>query len=166
MLTGSNYVDKKKMIAGGRNGYGARLCNIFSTEFTVETADRSTKNKYFQRFLKNMYVTNPPVIEKYTGEEFTKITIKPDLKRFNMTELYDDIVSLLKKRVYDRCGAFRNVKVYLNDTLLPINFIRYYVKLYLNSEEKIVHSVINDRWEVAFIFSEGLFTLKKNIYFD
>ena len=72
-----------------------------------------------------------------------------------MTELYDDIVSLLKKRVYDRCGAFRNVKVYLNDTLLPINFIRYYVKLYLNSEEKIVHSVINDRWEVAFIFSEG-----------
>ena len=24
-------------VTGGRNGYGAKLCNIFSTEFTVET---------------------------------------------------------------------------------------------------------------------------------
>lgn len=27
-------------VTGGRNGYGAKLCNIFSTEFTVETADK------------------------------------------------------------------------------------------------------------------------------
>ena len=27
-------------VTGGRNGYGAKLCNIFSTEFIVETADK------------------------------------------------------------------------------------------------------------------------------
>lgn len=26
--------------AGGRNGYGAKLCNIFSKEFTVETSSK------------------------------------------------------------------------------------------------------------------------------
>ena len=31
--------DEKKKTTGGRNGYGAKLANIFSTEFTVETAD-------------------------------------------------------------------------------------------------------------------------------
>lgn len=27
-------------VTGGRNGLGAKLCNIYSTEFIVETADR------------------------------------------------------------------------------------------------------------------------------
>ena len=35
----SNYDDKEKKTTGGRNGYGAKLANIFSTEFTIETAD-------------------------------------------------------------------------------------------------------------------------------
>ena len=38
LLTGDNYDDSKKRTTGGRNGYGAKLANIFSTEFTVETA--------------------------------------------------------------------------------------------------------------------------------
>ena len=38
LLTSSNYDDDQKKVTGGRNGYGAKLCNIFSTEFTVETA--------------------------------------------------------------------------------------------------------------------------------
>ena len=38
LLTSSNYDDEQKKVTGGRNGYGAKLCNIFSTDFTVETA--------------------------------------------------------------------------------------------------------------------------------
>ena len=33
-------------MTGGRNGYGAKLANIFSTEFTIETCDG--KNQYKQ----------------------------------------------------------------------------------------------------------------------
>lgn len=35
-------------VTGGRNGYGAKLCNIFSTEFVVETGDKSGGMKYKQ----------------------------------------------------------------------------------------------------------------------
>ena len=35
LLTSSNYNDSEKKTTGGRNGYGAKLANIFSVEFTV-----------------------------------------------------------------------------------------------------------------------------------
>ena len=46
LLTSSNYDDDQQKVTGGRNGYGAKLCNIFSKEFTLETADSRTKKKY------------------------------------------------------------------------------------------------------------------------
>ncbi len=42
LLTSSNYDDSIKKVTGGRNGYGAKLTNIFSKLFEVETADRKT----------------------------------------------------------------------------------------------------------------------------
>jgi DNA topoisomerase-2 len=39
LLTGSNFDDKIAKVTGGRNGFGAKLANIFSTSFNVETAD-------------------------------------------------------------------------------------------------------------------------------
>lgn len=39
LLTGSNYDDNQKKVVGGRNGYGAKLTNIFSKKFTVECGD-------------------------------------------------------------------------------------------------------------------------------
>lgn len=38
LLTSSNY-DQKGKTTGGKNGYGAKLANIFSLKFIVETAD-------------------------------------------------------------------------------------------------------------------------------
>jgi len=37
-LTSSNYNDTEEKVTGGRNGFGAKLTNIFSTEFQIETA--------------------------------------------------------------------------------------------------------------------------------
>ena len=34
MMTSSNYDDDEKKATGGRNGFGAKLCNIFSESFT------------------------------------------------------------------------------------------------------------------------------------
>jgi DNA topoisomerase-2 len=45
LLTSSNYDDSIKKVTGGRNGFGAKLTNIFSKQFTLETAD---KNKVFR----------------------------------------------------------------------------------------------------------------------
>lgn len=46
LLTSSNYNDDEKKITGGRNGYGAKLTNIFSSQFIIETADKSTGKKF------------------------------------------------------------------------------------------------------------------------
>lgn len=48
LLTSSNYDDSIKKTTGGRNGYGAKLANIFSTEFTLETADGKRNRRYKQ----------------------------------------------------------------------------------------------------------------------
>ena len=48
LLTSSNYDDDEKKVTGGRNGYGAKLCNIFSTEFTVETNNRQSGKAFTQ----------------------------------------------------------------------------------------------------------------------
>ena len=43
LLTGSNYDDTEQRVTGGRNGYGAKLTNIFSRKFVVECADKKRK---------------------------------------------------------------------------------------------------------------------------
>ena len=48
LLTSSNYDDNVRKTTGGRNGYGAKLTNIFSTEFVIETADGRRQKKYKQ----------------------------------------------------------------------------------------------------------------------
>ena len=54
LLTGSNYDDSQKKTTGGRNGYGAKLANIFSSEFVVETADSASGKRFKQTFKNNM----------------------------------------------------------------------------------------------------------------
>lgn len=36
------------ILTGGRNGYGAKLCNIFSDKFIVETSSKEYGKKYRQ----------------------------------------------------------------------------------------------------------------------
>ena len=35
-------------VTGGRNGFGAKLANIFSTRFVIETCDGKRKRRYRQ----------------------------------------------------------------------------------------------------------------------
>lgn len=57
LLTSSNYDDNVKKTTGGRNGYGAKLTNIFSTEFVIETADGKRQKKYKQVFFSALQVS-------------------------------------------------------------------------------------------------------------
>ncbi len=50
LLTSSHYDDNIKKVVGGRNGYGAKLCNIFSTQFIVETND-AQRGKQFKQVI-------------------------------------------------------------------------------------------------------------------
>jgi len=84
LLTGENYEDTEVRFVGGRNGYGAKLTNIYSKTFIVETGDG--KKEYFQKFSENMSKMNKPKIKK-SKKNYTKITYIPDFEKFEMTEI-------------------------------------------------------------------------------
>ncbi|KND03704.1 DNA topoisomerase 2 [Spizellomyces punctatus DAOM BR117] len=166
LLTSSNYDDNQKKITGGRNGYGAKLCNIFSTEFIVETADSVTGRKFTQIFSENMSKKGvPKTTSNPRGENYTKITFKPDLAKFGMSTIDNDFEALVKKRVYDLAGCIRGVKVFLNDARLKVKDFKEYAELYVNSatpagavgKPTIIYERPNERWEVAFTISDGQF---------
>lgn len=48
LLTSSNYDDNQRKVTGGRNGFGAKLCNIFSKKFVVETSCKEYKKAFKQ----------------------------------------------------------------------------------------------------------------------
>ncbi|XP_048848792.1 DNA topoisomerase 2-beta isoform X2 [Brienomyrus brachyistius] len=161
LLTSSNYDDEEKKVTGGRNGYGAKLCNIFSTKFTVETACKEYKHSFKQTWMNNMTKTTDPRIKYFDGEDFTCVTFQPDLSKFKMEKLDKDIVALLTRRAYDVAGSCRGVKVLLNGKKLPVNGFRSYVDLYVKDkldetgvQLKVVNEVVNDRWEVCLTLSE------------
>lgn len=54
LLTGSNYDDDEKKVVGGRNGYGAKLANIFSKKFIVECGDSKMGLKFKMTWTHNM----------------------------------------------------------------------------------------------------------------
>ncbi|KAH8741791.1 hypothetical protein FG386_001365 [Cryptosporidium ryanae] len=134
LLTSDNYDDNEDRVTGGRNGFGAKLTNIFSKEFNVECGDSGTERLFKITWLDNMSKKSDEILkENYKGKSYVKITFKPDLKRFgNMKEFDDDILSLLYKRVYDISGT-TSVKVYLNGNLIPIKDFKSYTLLYLKS---------------------------------
>jgi len=170
LLTSDNYDDSEKKVTGGRNGYGAKLTNVFSTKFIVETADSDVKQKYRQVFENNMTEKEQPELEDYDGADFTRITFYPDLRRFAMEALDDDIVSLMKKRVYDIAGSTdERCKVFLNGEELKVGSFLDYVKMYLpqrktededEDEEPtppFVYARTHERWEVAMSVTDGTF---------
>lgn len=185
LMSGSNFNDTELKVVGGRNGFGAKLTNIFSKEFTVETIDTLSGKKYFQRWRDNMEIREEPIIKKIQFEEsdFTKITFKPDLERFKVKSLWDDdILLLMERRLYDIAACNPELKVYLNDQQIHHNF-NSYVKLYehhlttgsnKNKDETIQHKktkeelkeetfvfgdVGNGRWKIGMGLSEtGQFT--------
>ncbi|KAH0626856.1 hypothetical protein JD844_002113 [Phrynosoma platyrhinos] len=161
LLTSSNYDDEEKKVTGGRNGYGAKLCNIFSTRFTVETACREYKKLFKQTWNDNMNKAGEMKLEYFDGEDFTCITFQPDLSKFKMTTLDKDIVALMSRRAYDIAGATKDVKVFLNGKKLPVKGFRSYVDLYVKDKLdetgnplKVIHEQVNDRWEVCLTMSE------------
>ncbi|XP_067144002.1 DNA topoisomerase 2-alpha-like [Centruroides vittatus] len=161
LLTSSNYNDEEKKVTGGRNGYGAKLCNIFSTKFIVETSSKEYKKSFKQCWTDNMSKTTEARIIPNKGEDFTCVTFSPDLSKFGMEDLDKDTVALMSRRVYDVAGSSRGVKVYLNGKKLPIRGFKEYVEQYIkdkNDEQgnplKVVYESVNDRWEVAVTMSE------------
>jgi DNA topoisomerase II len=137
LLTGSNFDDGEKKTTGGRNGYGAKLANVFSTKFIVECVDTEHGLFFEQTFRNNMSVAENPIVKKLTkaqikNKDYVKISFSPDLVRFNMDKLDDNTVALLSKRAYDIAGSMafntgKKLTVSLNGEKLAIKSFKDYL---------------------------------------
>lgn len=156
LLTSGNFNKEEKKIVGGKNGYGASLGNIYSTKFIIETVDHVTKKKYIQEFSNNMRDKKEPVITKCSVKPYTKVTFYPDLPRFGLQTLTDDMLALLYKRVYDMTATTdKTVSVFLNEKKLETKQFEQYMDLYIGkkSETPRIYEQVNDRWELAVCLS-------------
>jgi len=150
LLTSSNYDDSEKRTVGGRNGYGAKLTNIYSSIFSVTIFDAENQVKYSQKWENNMQKVSKPKITKYSGKSSkVNIAFVPDWKRFGMTGMDVDFYKIIEKRVFDasyctssKCSVFfqnQKLKKFSNDD---------YAKLYLEENTKLC-TVSSPRWCVS-----------------
>lgn len=141
LLSSTNFDDNEEREWGGRNGYGAKLANIFGKKFRVETVDHFNKKKLVQEYSENMTVKTKPKITSITKDNpipYTKITWLPDYERFGMTGMNDELESIIKKRIYDISGiTSKNTKVYFNNKIVEVKDFEKYVDLYLGPKTEV-----------------------------
>ncbi|KAF3048543.1 DNA topoisomerase 2 [Didymella keratinophila] len=170
LLTSSNYDDDQQKVTGGRNGYGAKLCNVFSREFTVETVDSKQKKKYKQTWTDNMSKMGKAKITDIKTDDYTKITWRADYAKFGMDGIDDDFEALIKRRTHDMAGTLRGVKVYLNGDRVKVTSFAKYMEMYTKSisreqgksengedRKEVIITDKHDRWDIGFAVSDGSF---------
>jgi DNA topoisomerase II len=180
LLTSSNYSNSKIAHVGGKNGYGAKLANIFSKEFYIETIDHFIKKKYRQKFYDNMSQKDKPSITSNSSKPYTKISYIPDYARFKQSGLTDDMYAVMEKRAYDLAACTsNNVSVFFNDEKLDCKTFEKYVDYYIGDKTTTprYYEKVNDKWEVVVTMSpnetfeqvsfvNGIFTSKGGKHVD
>ena len=159
LLTSSNYKDGDLKHVGGKNGYGAKLANIFSTLFTIETVDKVKQKKFTMNFYDNKKRKDKPTITKYKSKPYTQITYRPDFKRFKIDGISDDMITLMKKRAYDLSACTDNeMSIYFNDEKINCKNFEKYIDLYLGDKKEFprVYEKVNNRWEICATLSPSL----------
>ena len=146
---------------GGRNGYGAKLCNIFSKEFTVETVDTREGLRFTKTWHDNMSRGTEAVVEPldspakgsakgsakgvagegvggtggYTGD-YTRVTFVPDLSKFGVERLDEDMLALMRKRVWDIAACEGDgLDVFMDGERVPIQGFEDYVRHFVTEGE-------------------------------
>lgn len=152
LLTSTNYDKDEKKVVGGKNGYGAKLANIFGTSFTIETVDAKNQKKYVQTFRNNMSVVEPPKITSCKTKPYVSVSWSPDFSRFKMTELTTDMIAMFHRRATDIAMTLgKEIKVYWTQNgkkeLIKCKDLAAYAKEHV--EGPVVYEQFNERWAVA-----------------
>ncbi len=157
LLTSTNYDKDEKKVVGGKNGYGAKLTNIFSTYFKVETVDHVRQKRYIQEFSENMKTSKKPRISEYTKKPYTKITWIADFARFGLTGYSEPMVQQMIRRTYDIAGITdKSVSVYLNKKKLSVKEFKGYSEMYL-TDHPLLYMEIDPRWSLGISISSDKF---------
>jgi DNA topoisomerase-2 len=132
-MTSTNYSDSEERITGGTHGLGSKLTAIFSKKFIIEVWDKKRKLYYKQVIEDNLSKINQPEINKIvSGEGGVKITVYPDFKKFGKITNFNEMKSLLEKRVIDLVGLVTpSVEIKLNNETIDKSSWENYLNYYL-----------------------------------
>lgn len=150
LLTSTNYDDSKDRLVGGRNGYGAKLANIYSKVFVITICDSENQVKYSQKWENNMTVCGKPKITKYSkATSSVNICFVPDWKKFGMEGMDEDLFKVFEKRVYDAviCTSVA-CRISFQENKLDQMSTEKYAKMYLPDDTPVV-SLNTERWSVT-----------------
>ena len=147
LLTSSNYDDSIKRFTAGRNGYGAKLTNIFSKHFVIDIVTNG--KHYHQECRNNMSVVEKPIIKSTKEKNYTCIKFLPDYAYFKIDP------SAMLKLFYKKCcdisaclnsvttRAKDSVSVSLNGVNIPIKKFEQYVSFYTNEPSALYIDAVN-----------------------
>lgn len=152
-----------RLITGGRHGYGAKLTNIFSKSFTVETIDSRKGKRYRQTWHDNMSKSSQPEITQsgHGATDYTCISFVPDMARLtgrsDATVIDKEDYAVMCRRVVDVAGcAAGHLNVTLNGKDVTLASFEEYSKLYRpDNALPLVFHKINSRWEVGIGLSDS-----------
>lgn len=154
LRSGSNFSDSDSRTWVGTNGLGSSLCNIFSKEFKVETAD--SKQRFTMTWKENMSKKSDAKIDR-TSQHYTRITYKPDLERFGMDYIDNDSFKIMEKRVYEIAGCNSNLTIYFNGKRIIMKSFKDYCQMYINEGDLLLYEENKD-WQVGLsVSSTGSF---------
>jgi len=159
LLTSGNYDKSEEKIVGGKNGYGAKLTNIFSKKFTLSTRHPASGQRYTQVWQDHMAVAGKPsIVSDKALKGFVKITYEPDLSRFPGIDL-DSMLQVLHTRAIELAAmAGKDVKVTWNGSLVPTNTFEKFINLFIRDGTSHAYERCGDRWEVGAVLAKNLFS--------
>lgn len=160
LRSSTNYDKNEKKVVGGSNGIGSKAVFIWSTYSKIETVDHIRGLKYEQEFHQNLEKVDIPKVTKTKSKPYTSVSFIPDYQRFGLkTGLTPDIISLLKKRVYDIAAvtdhSVKKIKIEYNGQIIPVKNFQNYIDLYIGgkTETPRIYEMANERWEYAVALS-------------
>lgn len=152
LLTSSNYDDDVKRQVAGRNGFGAKLANIFSKHFIIDIVTNGLY--YHQECFDHMSDIRTPVIQNTREKNYTMITFLPDYEYFKINP--NDMLPLFYKKCCDISAVLNSknrrvtdsVTVTVNNTVVPVKKFEQYISFYTD-ETPVIHIDLNEKVCIA-----------------
>jgi len=165
LLTSSNYDQDEEKRVCGRNGLGAKLCNAWSTFFSIQIHNANQGKEFYQEWRNNMSEKSEPIVKAYSRKtNIMSVKFQPDFKRIYkndketpQTSFSKEDIQIFMKHCIDLSFSC-NVKVIIdvncpeldmvyNETVNP--GINIYIKHIFPTEKNIIYE--NNFMECAII---------------
>jgi DNA topoisomerase-2 len=131
--SGTNFTDGDgPRFTAGRNGYGCKATNVFSSRFLVDTVDPRTKKWFRQAFGDNMSsIGAPDVRTKDVKKGWTDIKFLLNFRRLGASAsadaMTDDVRHMLLTTTINAAACLtKGVTLHLNGTKLGVKHLRHF----------------------------------------